>query len=166
MKGDDFQANRLLLNRSFVQSIATLTGRIGFAVQPTVLLYAKAGGAWVHDLYNIGFPASAGGSFTPSPLGIFQVIAVSTGGFPPGTIVALGRNTSGGWTAGAGIEWAMFGGDWSTSIEYNYMNFGTSRVTLLATLQPNTLFPIDIAQRAHVVLFGLNYHFLGGPPRY
>jgi len=164
MKGDDFQANRELLNRSFVQSIATLTGRIGFTVQSTVLLYAKAGGAWVHDLYNVAFPGSSGGSFAPGTL--FVVVAPPTGGFQPGTIVALGRNTSGGWTAGAGIEWAMFGGDWSTSIEYNYMDFGTSRVTLLATLQPNTLVPVDIAQRAHVVLFGLNYHFLGGPPRY
>jgi hypothetical protein len=47
------------------------------------------------------------------------------------------------------------------------MNFGTSRVAFLPTLTNNiSAVPIDITQTAQVVLFGLNYRFLGGPPRY
>jgi outer membrane immunogenic protein len=163
MKGNDFQPDRFLLNNSFVQSVATLTGRIGFTVQPTVLLYAKAGGAWVHDLYNVSFPNSASLVLAP---GTVIISTLTNGGLQPGTILALGRNSSGGWTAGGGIEWAPFGGDLSVSLEYNYMNFGTSRVALLSTVQPNATYPVDIKQKANVVLFGLNYHFLGGAPRY
>jgi outer membrane immunogenic protein len=163
MKGNDFQPNRFFLNNSFVQSVATLTGRVGFTVVPTVLLYAKGGGAWVHDLFNVSLPNSESLAFVP---GTLILTFNSTGGFQPGTILALGRNTSGGWTVGTGIEWAPFGGDWTVSLEYDYMNFGTSRVALLATIQPNATYPVDIAQKAHVVLFGLNYRFLGGPPRY
>jgi outer membrane immunogenic protein len=163
MKGNDVQPIRFFLNNSFVQSVATLTGRVGFTVQPTVLLYAKGGGAWVHDLYNVSFPNSASLVLAP---GTIVIITSTTAALQPGTIVALGRNTSGGWTVGAGVEWAPFGGDWSVSLEYDYMNFGTSRVALLATIQPNATYPVDITQKAHVVLFGLNYHFLGGPPRY
>jgi outer membrane immunogenic protein len=108
MKANDFQPNRVFLNNSFVQSLATLTGRIGFTVAPTVLLYAKGGGAWVHDLYNVSFPNSESLVLVP---GTIIVSTNTAGAFPPGTIVALGRNTSGGWTLGTGIEWAPFGGD-------------------------------------------------------
>jgi outer membrane immunogenic protein len=165
MKANNYQSSRFFLNNSFVQSIATLTGRVGFTVQPTILLYAKAGGAWVHDLYNVSVPSSAG---IPLAQNTVTVLASTTGAFlaQPGTIVALGRNSSGGWTVGTGFEWAFFGGDWSASIEYDYMNFGTSRVALLATLQANAAYPVDITQKAHVVLFGLNYRFFGGTPRY
>jgi len=163
MKADNYQNGRVFVNHTFVQSIATLTARAGFTPKPNVLLYAKGGGAWVHDLYNVGLPSSASFGFIP---GTLTLSFSTTGGLQPGTIVALGRNTSGGWTAGAGVDWAPFGSDWTVSLEYGYMNFGTSRVSLLATLVPNAYYPVDITQKAHVVLFGLNYHFLGGTPRY
>ncbi len=163
MKGNNFQPGRFFVNNSFVQSIATVTGRVGFTPKPNILLYGKAGGAWVHDLYNVSLPSSESFAFVP---GTFTISFANTGGLLPGTIIALGRNTSGGWTAGAGVEWAPFGGDWTVSLEYSYMNFGTSRVALLATLLPNVTAPVDIKQSTQVVLFGLNYHFLGGPPRY
>ena len=46
------------------------------------------------------------------------------------------------------------------------MNFGTSQVTFLPTLTNNSTVPVDITQKTQVVLFGLNYRCLGGPPRY
>ena len=46
------------------------------------------------------------------------------------------------------------------------MNFGTSQVTFLPTLTNNSTVPVDITQKTQVVLFGLNYRYLGGPPRY
>jgi outer membrane immunogenic protein len=163
MKGNNFQPNRFFLNNSFVQSVATLTARAGFTPKPNVLLYAKGGGAWVHDLYNVSTPPGAGIALVPGTL----VISLVGPAFQSGTILALGRNTSGGWTVGGGVEWAPFGGDWTVSLEYSYMNFGTSRVAFLPTVTNNiSAVPIDITQTAQVVLFGLNYRFLGGPPRY
>ena len=34
-----------------------------------------------------------------------------------------------GWTAGAGVEWALWD-DWSVKLEYDYYGFGTRNVTL------------------------------------
>src|SRR6202048_563599 len=45
-----------LINQTFIQSTANVTARIGYAVQPNVLLYAKAGVARNHNLYNILTP--------------------------------------------------------------------------------------------------------------
>jgi len=56
MKADDFQPNGAFLNRSFIQTVGMFTGRIGYTVTPTVLLYGKGGGALVHDLYNVSTP--------------------------------------------------------------------------------------------------------------
>jgi outer membrane immunogenic protein len=159
MKADNVQPNGIpvlngvfLDNRTFVQTFATLTGRVGYTVQPSMLLYAKAGGAWVHDLYNVSTPTG---------------ITVLTPFFalPPATILALGSKTEGGWTVGAGFEWAFFGGDWSAFLEYDYMDFGTQRVIFLPTLG-GPAFPIDIRQTVSTVLFGINYRFFGRAPRF
>jgi opacity protein-like surface antigen len=84
----------------------------------------------------------------------------------PGTIIALGSNSSAGWTVGAGFEWAFFGGDWSAFLEYDFMDFGTSRVTLASNLVSGRTHPLDISQKVSLVLFGINYRFWGGGPRY
>ena len=162
MKGNNYQPNRFFLDNSFVQSVATLTGRAGFTPKPNVLLYVKGGGAWVHDLYNVSTPPGAGIGLVP---GTF-VISLVGPTFQSGTILGLGRNSSGGVTFGGGVEWAPFGGDWTVSLEYSYMNFGISRVTFLPTVVNVSAVPIDIKQTTQVVLFGLNYRFLGGSPRY
>jgi outer membrane immunogenic protein len=146
MKAYNIQPNNLfLVNNTFIQSIPTVTGRVGYTVQPTMLLYAKAGAAWVHDLYDVDT-------------------------VPTDIIIALGGNTSRGWTVGGGFEWAFFGGDWSAFLEYDYMDFGTSRVTLnssnrLTFVQP-LAFQLDVGQKAHLVLFGINYRFYGALPRF
>src|SRR5205085_5494709 len=44
MKGSDILPTTILVNNSYVQTVGTLTGRIGYTVLPTLLLYAKAGG--------------------------------------------------------------------------------------------------------------------------
>ena len=84
MKGNDFQPNRFFLNNSFVQSVATLTGRVGFTVVPTVLLYAKGGGAWVHDLYNVSLPNSESLVLVP---GTVIISTNTTGGFHPALLL-------------------------------------------------------------------------------
>lgn len=74
----------------------TLTGRVGYAVQPNVLLYGQGGVAWVHTSTNI----TAGGAQ-----------------------IGQGSNSKTGWTIGGGVEW-MFVPHWSTFLEYNYLDSG------------------------------------------
>jgi len=76
----------------------TLTGRVGYAVMPTSLLYIQGGGAWAHTDQTI----TLGG--------------VQVGQF---------GSTKGGYTVGGGWEY-KFAPNWSAFVEYNYMDFGTS----------------------------------------
>jgi outer membrane immunogenic protein len=150
-----------LINETFIQSSANLTARIGYAFQPNMLLYAKAGMARNHNLYNVSLPNLAHTKTVPSftTTGLGQVVA----SLPPSLIVALGSDSRSGALVGTGVEWAVFGTDVSLFLEYDYLHFGTNRVTLLSTLTPGETFPIDITQNVNMVLFGINYRFFGGP---
>jgi outer membrane immunogenic protein len=114
---------------------STLTGRIGGTVD-RALLYVKGGGAWVNDRFSFV------DSFTP---------------------IALGSKTKSGWTAGAGIEYA-FTPNWSGKIEYDYMDFGTSRVSFTGGDAGDPPDDALIRQRIHAVKVGLNYKFDWGAP--
>jgi outer membrane immunogenic protein len=154
MKGSNVQPDLFFYNFSFVQTLGTLTGRVGYTFTPTLLVYGRAGVAWVHDLYNVQTePINAViPGIGPSPV-------------PAGDIVALGASSNTGWTIGTGFEWAFFGGDWRAFVEYDYMSFRTSRVSLLPALDvPSGA--IDVSQRVNMVLFGINYRFWGGGPRF
>jgi outer membrane immunogenic protein len=126
--------------------IATATGRIGWAFGQT-LLYAKGGGAWVHDHYRL-FDLNGG-------LGLGMGALVSTTG-----------RTHAGWTVGGGVEWA-FAPSWSVKVEYNYIDLGRERhhftlVPAAAGVGPGLT--ADIDQTLHVVKAGINYRFnFGGP---
>jgi outer membrane immunogenic protein len=155
MKADNLEPNSELLNRSFVQTLGMFTARVGYAVTPTVLLYGRAGGALVHDLYNVAIPP-----------GLTESLPGGRGPFPPATIVALGANTKTSWTAGLGVEWALYYSNWSLFLEYDYMNFGTSQVPFVFTAGPGGFFPLDIKQSINVVLVGMNWRFWGGNRHY
>jgi len=146
-----------LIDETFIQSSANVTARIGYAVQPNMLLYAKAGVARNHNLYNVSTPSLLSPSLTVSGFGQ----AVFT--LPPSFIVALGNNSQVGALFGTGFEWAVFGTDVSLFLEYDYLRFGTRQATLLSTLTPSQTFIFDITQNVNMVLFGINYRFLGGP---
>jgi outer membrane immunogenic protein len=167
MKADDFQPNGAFLNRSFIQTVGMFTGRIGYTVTPTVLLYGKGGGALVHDLYNVSTPPGVSLGIvqpntmtpcTPAPPGCLLLA--------PGTIIALAANTKVGWTAGAGLEWALYQSNWTLFLEYDYMNFGTSQVPFASVLVPGKFFPLDIKQSVNMVLVGMNWRFWGGNHHY
>lgn len=191
MKGSDVLPTTILVNNSFVQTFATVTGRVGYTVLPNLLIYGKAGGAFVHDLYNIATPtgqavpffagtmtvAPSTAVFNPSsvPALVFDnngnaigIVNVLTPGgraalVPPGTIVALGSKSTTGWTAGFGAEWAFAHAPVSLSLEYSYMHFGSTQVPFLSAIVPGQVFPIDISQSIHTVLFGINLRFGNGP---
>src|SRR5271169_823307 len=90
----------------------TLTGRVGYAVQPAWLFYFQGGAAWAHTSTNFSGPTIAGQT----------------------------SNSTTGWTIGGGIEW-MFAPHWSAFLEGNYMDFGSrsGNVTLNTVPVPVTV---------------------------
>jgi len=83
--------------------LATATGRIGYALQPPFLLYAKGGAAWTRN----------------------DITLLSATTSDPDNTNRLG------WTAGAGAEY-MFAPNWSIFAEYNFASFGSKTLTFPA----------------------------------
>jgi outer membrane immunogenic protein len=130
--GSGQQPNGLVTNSSTIPWLATLTGRIGFTAMPSMLVYAKGGGAWVRD--NItgtltGFGPISNSSYNPS-----------------------------GWTVGGGLEW-MFARNWSVFLEYDYLGFGTKTATFNNLVLPPATFPISVTQNVQMAIVGVNFRF-------
>ena len=126
-----------------VRSIVTVTGRVGYAWD-RLLIYAKGGGAWTRDNYQV--------DTTATPFG--------------GSVVATtGLNdTRAGWLVGAGLEYGLTP-NWSVAVEYNYLDFGTKQETIPTSISPPGLFaPFteNINQKILTATVRLNYRF-GGP---
>ena len=118
---------------SRVRSLATATGRIGYAWD-RLLGYVKGGGAWERDDYWA------------------TTIVVGT--------AYAARETRSGWTIGVGGEYA-FTTFLSGFVEYNYYDFGTGEIGFtpqLAGLRPAF---VDIKETKSVVRAGLNFRFGG-----
>jgi outer membrane immunogenic protein len=131
MEGSNTDPSSLFTINSQIPWLATVTGRVGVTAAPTVLVYAKGGGAWVRDNYTL---AAVGGS-----------------------TLANANTTQSGWTAGGGIEWA-FAGNWTAFAEYNYFDFGTPGV-MFTSADGVTTFPINIKQNINSFMVGINYRF-------
>ncbi len=118
---------------SKVKSLATVTGRIGYAWD-RFLGYVKSGGAWERDNYWA------------------TTIVLGT--------AYTARETRSGWTIGVGGEYA-FTNVLSGFVEYNYADFGTRQVGF--TPQISGLGPafVDIKETKSVVRAGLNFRFGG-----
>ena len=119
-----------------VDSLGTITGRLGLAAGRT-LLYAKGGGAWAHDRYELNMTAFG--------LGVPAV-----------------AQTRGGWTIGAGVEHAL-SPNWTVKLEYNYLDFGSKSVNFPL---PAPLTSVNIDQQLHVAKLGVNYKMDWGGPVY
>jgi len=114
-----------------------VTGRIGYAWDRW-MLYAKGGVAGAGDKY------SAVGTFLGAPYD-FE-----------------GLENRYGWTAGAGVEWALWQ-DWSIRLEYDYYGFGQRSVTFIDnTFNGGALGPENIKQTIQVVTLGVNFHAFAG----
>jgi outer membrane immunogenic protein len=111
-----------------------LTGRVGYLVQPNLLLYGQGGAAWTS--WNI----------TANVNGV-QVAEIS------------GGNRT-GWTVGGGVEW-MFVPQWSAFLEYNYMGFGTRSAAGQICLAGVACTTDAFSGKADLqtVLVGVNYKF-------
>jgi len=113
--------------------LTSATARVGYSWDRW-LLYAKGGAAWAGDHYS-------------------AVDANATYDFE-------GFEMRFGWTAGAGVEWALWN-DWSLKLEYDYYGFGTRSVTFIDQIS-TTAGPMDIKQSIQVVKLGLNFHVFAG----
>jgi outer membrane immunogenic protein len=114
-----------------IKSVGTVTGRVGVAVDRT-LLYVIGGYAWEHA----GFE-------NPAPI-------VSENNFA--------SETRGGWTLGAGLEYAL-AGNWSAFVQYNYMGFGTRDLLFVGSPPSTPSFTEDVRVNINVVKVGINYRF-------
>jgi outer membrane immunogenic protein len=108
--------------------IASAAGRLGYAVDRW-LYYVRGGAAWAGGKYDV-----VGSGF----------------GFE-------GLDTRGGWTVGAGIEWA-FSRNWSARIEYNYYGFGTRGIQMTDSINGFGPAPVDVKESVQTVKLGVNFH--------
>ncbi|MEE4237545.1 MAG: outer membrane protein [Anderseniella sp.] len=70
-----------------------------------------------------------------------------------------GSDTRTGWFIGAGAEHA-FDDNWSARVEYNYVDLGSSEVSVSREADGGTRTAIfDVDQDLHVIKVGLNYRF-------
>jgi high affinity Mn2+ porin len=107
--------------------VGTVRGRIGYAFG-TLLPYVTGGLAWGHSHVNINDGGRA--------------------------IISSPGQTQPGWTAGAGVEFAV-SGNWSAKVEYDYIALARRMYDLRDFALP----PVNVDPDIHLVKLGLNYRF-------
>jgi outer membrane immunogenic protein len=120
-------------NNARVRSFGTLTERLGFLVNPAVMLYGLGGIAWAQDHYYVT-QASDGGE-------IFS-----------------GDQSRTGYDIGIGLAW-MFAQNWDLSVQYDHMEFGTHSVTLVGERGVVGVAGVDEKQKVDTLLFSMDYRF-------
>ena len=120
-----------------VNSLGTVTGRVGFAWDRS-LIYAKGGGAWADTTYNLN-------GFTVD--------------LPHGTTGSANVGEW-GWTVGAGLEYALTD-HWTTLFEYDHIGLGSMTVPFPTVALVNAQ-NISVKQSIDIFKLGVNYKF-GGP---
>ncbi len=118
-----------------IRSFETVTARLGFLVNPTVMVYAVGGAAWLQGNFTVGNPAS--GPF-------------------PGDFLSIDTNRT-GYDVGAGLAW-MFAPNWDVWVEYDHLGFGTKTLASYAPLFLSTL-GFDEKISIDKVLVGVDYRF-------
>jgi outer membrane immunogenic protein len=115
--------------------LASTTARLGYSIADPWLIYAKGGAAWTREKIDVAFTNLQGIAVDPS---------------------ATATRT--GWTVGAGIEWA-FAPHWSSTLEYNYYDFGSHGATLFDAAHNQGVTMFSLQDRIHAVTAGVNYRF-------
>lgn len=118
---------------SKVNSIATVTGRFGYA-SDRLLGYLRGGVAWERNDFWA----------TTTILGTAYTASV----------------TRPGWTVGIGAEYAVTR-FLSSFVEYGYYNFGTRQIEFTPQVSGLRTGFLDITQTTNVVRVGINYRFGG-----
>jgi outer membrane immunogenic protein len=121
-----------------LDALATLTGRLGYAIDRT-LLYGKAGFAWADEQF------STTGLYLGTPFDIEG---------PAGRFA---------WTVGAGVEWA-FSDYWAVRLEYDFYDFGNHGVTFIDENAGATVGSLPVKQTIQTVKLGLSFRYMWMPP--
>jgi outer membrane immunogenic protein len=136
--GTPFPGSGFLRAHQDVNWYGTVRPRVGYAVIPTLLVYATGGLAYGDVSY------SANTDFRP----------VGTTAYP-----ASFSKTKAGWTVGGGIEYAVCT-HWTVRAEYLYMDLGSESVHVSPSTVP---LPYQVGYKwettANVFNLGVNYKF-------
>lgn len=117
-----------------IKSLVSLTGRVGYEVQPVTLAYLKGGGAWARTNHDDSDPAP-----------LFGV-----------PYTGNSKVTRSGWLFGVGLE-RKIGRNASALVEYNYVDFGSKTVTIAYT--DGVIADYSFKQEMSYLGFGVNYRF-------
>ena len=134
---------------------ASARARVGFLVNPSVMLYGTGGAAWMH----------IESTSTCDTATYMRLIGFCSAGQLSPSIIT-DATTKLGWTAGAGVE-ARIWSHWLARAEYRYADFGAVHNidTRTSTSSPTftDVFSYDLRLRTHTVTFGIAYLFGDAP---
>lgn len=121
----------------------TVRGRVGYTPLSQLLIYGTGGFAY------------GGGT------GAFSVLYSDFKDFAGKSV----NNTNTGWTAGGGVEWALWN-NWTMKAEYLYLNLGSTpsffeQQHCTCSVKPDYFSATQTgsSNRFHTLRLGLNYHF-------
>ncbi len=151
----DYQVSRADFSNAFIASdqgpfyesettlehLATLRGRLGYAIVDTVVVYGTAGLA----------AARASGSLS--------ITGGVPGGFTGPTFSDTQKDWQVGYAVGAGVEAAIARSNWTVKAEYLYADFGSKRYDFSFAGSDGSTATTRSNLDAHVVRIGLNYRF-------
>jgi outer membrane immunogenic protein len=115
--------------------LASATARLGYSYSfaDRWLVFARGGAAWTHEKIDDAFTTVAGIAVDPSA-----------------------TSTRTGWTAGAGLEYAL-SQNWIATLEYDYYDFGSHGARLTSNNASVTVNSLD--DTIHEATIGVDYHF-------
>jgi outer membrane immunogenic protein len=125
LKGSGTDSNGNTINTN-TQWTSTVTGRVGAAFD-RLLVYGKGGVAFANDESSVNTLSGVSASTT---------------------------FTRTGWTAGAGLEYAL-AQNWTAKIEYDYLGFGSETLDLSLPTVPNPTASLNVQE----VKAGINFKF-------
>jgi outer membrane immunogenic protein len=120
-----------------IKWFGTVRGRAGFLVTPTIMVYGTGGLAYgrtsLTDTISISAPV-------------------------PSTVTFSSSKTRVGWTAGAGVEGALFNSNnWTWKVEYLYIDLGSQHGSGVDPVIGN--YSWDVKFTDHIARVGFNYKF-------
>jgi outer membrane immunogenic protein len=117
-----------------INEFGTVTGRLGYLINPSLLFYGKAGVGWLDDKFSCTSGAYCGFS----------------------TTFFSGSQSRSGFDLGAGASW-MFMPNWDVWIEWDHMYLGNKTENLTHALT----FTSNVHQDLDKILVGIDYRFGG-----
>ncbi len=112
LKGSNLDPIHPDINHTDTDFVGVLGGRLGYSWDDRLMVYGKAGGAWVNNTYSVFSNTTFTVSNSPFPVTV-----------TPGMMVDQATVNRFGYMLGAGVEYALTP-QWSVRAEYEYLDFG------------------------------------------